>query len=118
MDVSSLYTNIDTDEGLTIVQEQIGKTNQNKPSSKTLSCLLDEVLKVSNFSFRNEQYIQIKGTDVGLRVIIVAPVCKRIHEGLGERFVYQTMWANHVIIWARFIDDIFLIGKVIKAVVT
>ena len=73
MEVSSLYTNIDTDEGLTIVQEQIGKTNQNKPSSKTLSCLLDEVHKVSNFTFHNEQYIQIKGTDVGLRVILVAP---------------------------------------------
>ena len=35
LDVSSLYTNIDTDEGLTIVEEELGKTNQNKPSSKT-----------------------------------------------------------------------------------
>ena len=35
LDVSSLYTNIDTNEGLTIVEEELGKTNQNKPSSKT-----------------------------------------------------------------------------------
>ena len=33
--LSSLYTNIDTDEGLAIVEEQLGKTNQNKPSPKT-----------------------------------------------------------------------------------
>ena len=50
LDVSSLYTNIDTDEGLTIVEEELGKTNQNKPSPKTLSCLLEKVLKLNNFT--------------------------------------------------------------------
>ena len=30
---------------------------------------------------------------------------------LEERFVYQTEWTNHIIIWVRFIDDIFLIWK-------
>ena len=57
LDVSSLYTNIDTDEGLTIVEEELGKTNQNKPSPKTLSCLLEKVLKLNNFTFANEHYI-------------------------------------------------------------
>ena len=57
LDVSSLYTNIDTDEGLTIVEEELGKTNQNRPSSKTLSCLLEKVLKLNNFTFGNEHYI-------------------------------------------------------------
>ena len=57
LDVSSLYTNIGTDEGLTIVEEELGKTNQNKPSPKTLSCLLEKVLKLNNFTFANEHYI-------------------------------------------------------------
>ena len=109
LDVSSLYTTIDTDEGLTIVEEELGKTNQNKPSSKTLSCLLEKVLKLNNFTFANEHYIQIKGTAMGTRV---APNFANVYMGrLEERFVYQTEWANHIIIWVRFIDDIFLIWK-------
>ena len=146
LDVSSLYTNIDTDEGLTIVEEELGKTNQNRPSSKTLSCLLEKVLKLNNFTFGNEHYIQvgrevsrcrgcplccsswwlvlyiritsctfppwtemsknnelwtmnyeqIKGTAMGTGV---APNFANVDMGrLEERFVYQTEWANHIII--------------------
>ena len=107
LDVSSLYTNIDTDEGLTIVEEELGKTNQNKPSPKTLSCLLEKVLKLNNFTFGNEHYIQIKGTTMGTRV---APNFANVYMGrLEERFVYQTEWVHHIILWVRFIDNIFLI---------
>ena len=83
LDVSSLYTNIDTDEGLTIVEEELGKTNQNKPSPMTLSCLLEKVLKLNNFTFGNEHYIQIKGTAMGTRV---APNFANVYMGrLEER---------------------------------
>ena len=37
--VSSLYTNIDIDEGLTVVQEELMKTNRVKPSPQTLTRL-------------------------------------------------------------------------------
>ena len=37
LDVSSLYTNIDIDEGLTVVQEELIKTNRVKPSPQTLT---------------------------------------------------------------------------------
>ena len=36
LDVSSLYTNIDTNEGLTIVEEEFEKAGRNIPSAKTL----------------------------------------------------------------------------------
>ena len=62
LDVSSLYTNIDIDEGLTTVEEELEKANQSRPTSKTLSCLLERVLKLNNFTFNGEHYIQIKGT--------------------------------------------------------
>ena len=68
LDLSSLCTNIDTDEGLTIVEEEQGKTNQNRPSSKKLSCLLEKVLKLNNFTFGSEHHIQVKGTAYGTRV--------------------------------------------------
>ena len=30
---------------------------------------------------------------------------------LEDKFVYQTQWANWLIVWVRFIDDTFLIWK-------
>lgn len=45
LDVSSLYTNIDTEDGLLIiVEEELTKAGKNQPSAKTLTRLLDEVL--------------------------------------------------------------------------
>ena len=67
LDVSSLYTNIDIDEGLTVVQEEVIKTNRVKPSPQTLTCLLEKVLRLNNFTFNNEHFIQIRGTAMGTR---------------------------------------------------
>ena len=109
LDVSSLYTNIDIDEGLTVVQEELIKTNWVKPSPQTLTCLLEKVLRLNNFTFNDEHFIQIKGTAMGTRV---APNFANVYMGrFEENFVYKTEWSNNVIIWVRFIDDIFLIWK-------
>lgn len=62
LDVSSLYTNIDTNEGLTIVEEEFEKEGRNNPSAKTLACLLEKVLKLNNFTSNQEHFIQVKGT--------------------------------------------------------
>ena len=67
LDVSSLYTNIDTEEGLIIVEEELTKAGQNHPSSKTLTWLLDKVLKLNHFTFHNHNFIQVKGTAMGTR---------------------------------------------------
>ena len=56
LDVSSLYTNIDTNEGLTIVEEEFEKAGRNNPSAKTLACLLEKVLKLNNFTFNQENH--------------------------------------------------------------
>ena len=63
--MSSLYTNIGIEEGLAIVEEELEKANQSKPTPKSLSCLLEKVLKLNNFTFNGEHYIQIKGTVLG-----------------------------------------------------
>ena len=82
--MSSLYTNIDIDEGLTIVEEELEKANQSSPTPKTLSCLLEKVLKLNNFTLH---YIQIKGTAMGTRV---APNFANVYMGrLEDKFVYQ-----------------------------
>ena len=66
-DVSSLYTNIDTDNGLAIIEKELAKTGQIQPSAKTLTCLLEKVLKLNNFTFDNHNFIQVKGTAMGTR---------------------------------------------------
>ena len=86
LDVSSLYTSIDIDEGLTIVQEELKKTYQSKPRPKTLLCLLDKGLILSNFTFNGEHYIQIQGTATGTGV---APNFANVNLGrLEYKFVY------------------------------
>ena len=109
LDVSSLYTNIDIAEGLTDVQEELIETNRVKPSPQTLTCLLEKVLRLNNFTFSDEHFIQIKGTAMGTRV--AANIANVYMGRFEENFVYKTEWSNYVIIWVRFIDDIFLIWK-------
>ena len=65
LDVSSLYTNIDTDDGLAIIEEELAKTGQIQPSAKTLTCLLEKVLQLNNFTFDNDNFIHVKGTAMG-----------------------------------------------------
>ena len=107
LDVSSLYTNIDTDEGLKIVEEELNKAGQTYPSAKTLTNLLEKVLKLNNFTFNNEHFLQLKGTAMGTRA---APNFANVFMGFFEnKYVYETEWAKYVIDWLRFIDDIFLV---------
>jgi len=65
LDVSSLYTNIDTDKGLTIVKEELGKNGPSYPLANTLTCLLEKGLKLNNFTFSNENFIQVLGYHIG-----------------------------------------------------
>ena len=116
LDVSSLYTNIDTDDGLAIIEEELAKTGQIQPSSKTLTCLLEKVLQLNNFTFDNHNFIQVKGTAMGTRA---APNFANVCIGRFEdTFVYRTEWSRYIIDWVRFIHDIFLIWKVDESSLT
>ena len=84
--------------------------------AKTLTCLLHKVLKLTNFTLNDENFIQVMGTAMGTRV---APNFTNVRMGpLGDKFVYQTDRLNYIIDWVRFIDDIFLIWKGSKDSVT
>ena len=65
LDVSSLHTNRNTEEGLVIVEEELAKAGRNQPSAKTLPWLLDKVLKLNNFTFKNHNFVPVKGTGMG-----------------------------------------------------
>lgn len=88
LDVSSLCTNIDTDEGLTIVKEELQKNGPSNPSPKTLICLLDKVPKLNNFALKDANFIQVKSTAMGTRDV---PNFANIYMGqLEDKFVHQT----------------------------
>ena len=111
LDVLRLYTNIDIDEGLTVIQDELMKTNRDKPSPRTLTCLLAKVLRLNNFTFNYEYFIQIKGIAMHTRV---APNFANVDMGrFQENFVYKSEWFNYLVIWLPFIDDIFLITEFI-----
>ena len=71
MDVSSLYTNIPTDEGLEAARISLNKyrpTPNIKPTNDSLITLLSLVLKKNNFQFNGVNYLQIGGTAMGTKV--------------------------------------------------
>ena len=65
MDIDSLYTNIDIDEGIRAVKNIFGKYPDKKRPEKELLQLLDINLRKNDFEFNGEFYLQIKGTAMG-----------------------------------------------------
>ena len=65
--VSRVHTNIDTDDGLAIIEEELAKTGHIQPSAKILTWLLEKVLKLNNFTFDNHNFTQVKGTAMDTR---------------------------------------------------
>ena len=85
LDVSSLYTNIDTDDGLAIIEEELAKTGQIQPSAKTHACLLEKVPKLKNFTFDNNNFVQVKGIAMGTRA---APNFANVYMGRLKTHLY------------------------------
>jgi predicted GIY-YIG superfamily endonuclease len=102
LDVTSLYTNIPHNEGLQACSEAWETRTVNNPPTHFLVQLLELVLKLNNFEFNEENYLQINGTAMGTKM---APSYANIFMGKlegqllasVERTPYQ---------WVRFIDDI------------
>ncbi len=71
LDVTSLYTNIPTDDGIQAVQEALCQTTSSNPSRPPvdhLIQLLDLVLRNNVFRFHETFYLQLQGTAMGTKV--------------------------------------------------
>ena len=109
MDVGSLYTNIDHQEGAEACYEAL-ETRKNKtiPSS-LLRRLILLVLKSNIFRFNDSLYQQIKGTAMG------TPMAVNYANLFLNKFETQMLNAYErktnlrPLIWMRYIDDIFFI---------
>jgi peptide-methionine (R)-S-oxide reductase len=107
VDVTSLYTNIPNEEGISACKIILDNYRQGPciPSNDNIILVLRHVLNMNNFNFNGKHYLQVGGTAMGTRV---APSFANIFMAdFEERYVYT--YPTQPKIWLRYIDDIFMI---------
>ena len=104
MDVTSLYTNIPQEEGITTVCEEYEDFFQKYPHipTKYLSEMLSLILQKNLFQFNGKDYLQTHGTAMGTKMavafanIFMAKIEQEILRQSNEKPIF----------WRRFIDDV------------
>ena len=109
MDVTSLYTNIPNDEGISACKKALNRARHVKPagdlSNESIIKLLRMVLTKNNFKFNSENYLQVGGTAMGTRA---APNYAILFMNeLEESFIY--IYERQPLLFRRYIDDIVMI---------
>lgn len=106
-DVSSLYTEINTNLGLMCVKTLMSENSDLFPLPLQLLIigLLTIVMKNNYFQFQGKFYHQIKGTAMGTPA---APVFANIFMYILERNVLKR-YADDIRYYKRYLDDIFMI---------
>ena len=108
IDVSSLYTNIPHLDGKTAAVQflsQIEDPDPRQPPSEVIGELIDIVLQNNVFEFDGKFYLQRQGTAMGTKM---APAYANIFMGNLEPTL-QAEGQKNILIWKRFIDDIFIV---------
>ena len=109
MDVSSLYTNIDHEEGANACYEKLEERRRKPIPSEILKSLILLVLKSNAFRFGTAIYHQVMGTAMG------TPMAPNYANIFMTKFETELIESYHQstgvkpLIWFRYIDDIFFI---------
>jgi hypothetical protein len=109
IDVSSLYTNIPNEEGITACRKQLHLNRKDNYDIETDSIvqLLRHVLTKNNFDFNMRHFLQVGGTAMGTKV---APSFANLFMAdFEDKYVYT--YPVRPSLWLRYIDDIFLIWE-------
>jgi hypothetical protein len=109
LDIESLYTNIQTKDGINSVKKMFEKYPKHKierPDEYLLK-LLELSLNCNDFIFNNQWYLQISGTAMGKKF---APAYANIDMAIFEEEVLNTS-SKKPLAYFRFLDDIFLIWQ-------
>ena len=109
LDVTSLYTNIPNNEGISAVPHQLAKTRHpsENPTNHSICELLRLVLTCNNFQFNDKHFLQVGGTAMGTKL---APSFANIFMGWFEdNFVYT--YKLQPLVWKRYINDVFMIWQ-------
>ena len=110
MDVRSLYTNVPNDEGVEAVKSYL--QTRNRPGdgalSRIIATFLRLILTLNNFVFNDQNYIQVNGASMGTKC---APTYASLFMGKFEEVNILPKIRNSIMLYVRYIDDIFLIWK-------
>ena len=107
MDVSSLYPNIDHEEGVTACEYALNKRKTPLISTSVLTGLIMTVLKSNTLKFGERFFHQIKGTAMGTPMAVNFAnlfMAKFETEMLAD---YKKKLKKLPTVWLRYIDDIF-----------
>ena len=105
LDVSSLYTNIPHNEGIDACRRFLDTRTDKHIPTETLCDLLRIILTMNNFTFNQQNYLQIHGTAMGTKM---APSFANLFLGIFETNALSNA-PFHPHIWWRYLDDIFMI---------
>ena len=108
-DVTSLYTNIPHDEGISCCLTALKKFYHNTLPLplRHIKTMLDFIMKKNYFLFDGNFYLQIHGTAMGTPC---APNYANIFmEDLETRIISTAPGGRTPILWKRYIDDIYVI---------
>ena len=102
MDISSLYTNVPTAEGLQAVSRAFLRHPDVKRPDLTILSILRLLLNSNDFVYRQERFLQVQGTAMGSAY------------GGSYASIFLGEWEGRICdrdlkpeFWIRFIDDVF-----------
>jgi hypothetical protein len=100
LDVSSLYTNIPHEEGISACGEALTSRTVQEPPTHDIVAL---ILKKNNFVFGDKHYLQVHGTAMGTRM---APSYANLFMSELEKSLLSRPATAKPSVWWRYIDDI------------
>lgn len=110
-DVTSLYTNIPHDEGITTILTAIDEhrhlTPTFTPDNEIIKLILTFILKRNYFDFMDKHYKQTQGTAMGTKM---APPYANIYMSYFEKPLINT-YTHNILLWKRYIDDILFLWR-------
>ncbi len=104
LDVSSLYTNIPHDESTEACKRALDNRATPTPPTAFLVDMIEMILKMNNFTFNGQHYLQTQGTAMGTRM---ASSYANIFMGELEHHLLQSVSCGPTT-WWRYIDDMHL----------
>ena len=106
MDVKSLFTNIPHTEGIKAVANALEAEQDKNISTRVIIKFLSLILNLNNFTFNDENVLQIKGCTMGAKS---SPSYANIFMGKFEEDNIYPLLKDNIVCYFRFIDDIFFI---------
>ena len=104
IDVESMYTNIDIQEGVNKMRVLLAQKGVPRESNASLNKLLNWVLTNNYFEYNGQLYKQVKGTAMGSNV---APAFANLFLMFYEEKMFKVI--NKPLLYKRYLDDILIL---------